>query len=172
VTRLANPEAVFLTVGVVVERRPATSPWADHLWRAVEVLEAAPDLPDWTPLREEAGRTLFFAGRAEVALHPTDTANYKHNLEAAQPLVWVILRPAPTPAGLALRAVTVDPGEAHIHADVGNDLLESLPMPPGLRDLAAEFVARHHKEHAFHKRQRDRADPEALARRTRLEDEE
>lgn len=171
-THLANPEAVFLTVGVVIERRPATSRWADHVWRAVEVLEAAPDLPDWTLLREEAGRALFFAGRAEVALHPTDTANYKHNLEADRPLVWVILRPAPTPAGLALQSVTVDPGEAHIHADVGNDLLESLPMPPGLRGIAAEFVARHHKERAFHKRQRDRADPEALARRARLEDDE
>ena len=171
-THLANPEAVFITVGVVVERRPGVTPWAEHVWRAVEVLEAAPDLPDWTPLREEAGRTLFFAGRAEVALHPTDTDNYKHNLEAERPLVWVVLRPAPNAAGLTLQSVTVDPGEAHIHADVGNDLLESLPMPAGLRDLTAEFIARHHKERTFHKRQRDRADPEALARRARLEDDE
>lgn len=171
-THLANPEAVFVTVGVVMERRPAASPWADHVWRAVEVLEAVPDLPAWTILREEGGRTLFFAGTAEVALHPTDTDNYKHNLEAERPLAWVILRPAATPAGWELQAVTVDPGEAHIHADVGNYLLESLPMPPGLRDLTADFVTRHHKERRFHKRQRDRADPEALARRARVGDEE
>lgn len=167
-----NPESVFVTVGVLMERRPAVTRWADHVWRAVEVLEDAPEVPDWTLLREEAGRSLFFAGRAEIALHPTDTSNYKHNLEAERPLAWVILRQADTPAGLRLQTVTVDPGEAHVHADVGNDLVESLPMPPGIRALAAEFVARHHKERAFFKRKRDQADPEALARRARVDDDE
>ncbi len=166
------PDSVFLPVGVLVERRPSASRWVDHAWRAVEVLEQAPEVPAWTVLREEAGRTLFFAGLAEVALHPTDTDNYKHNLEAATPLVWVVLRAGETPAGLKLQSVTVDPGEAHIHADVGNDLVESLPIPPGLRAVTAEFVARHHKDRVFHKRRRDAADPEALARRPRREEEE
>ncbi|MGG5807860.1 DUF3305 domain-containing protein [Falsiroseomonas sp. CW058] len=167
-----SPDALFLPVGVLVERRPAVSRWADHVWRAVEVLEDAPEVPPWTVLREEAGRTLFFAGLAEVELHPTDTSNYKHNLEAATPLVWVILRPAAeTPSGWRLQTVTVDPGEAHVHADVGADLLESLPMPPGLRAVTAGFVARHHKERGFWKRKRDQADPEALARRPREEEE-
>lgn len=168
----ALPDSVFLPVGVLMERRPAVSQWADFTWRAVEVLEEAPEVPDWTLLREEGGRSLFFAGRAEVALHPTDTSNYRHNLEAPTPLVWVVLRPGDTPAGLRLQTVTVDPGEAHIHADVGNDLLESLPMPAGLRAVAQDFVARHHKERGFYKRRRDRADPEALARRPRPEEEE
>lgn len=167
-----NPDSLLLPVGVLVERRLAASRWADHVWRAVEVLEEAPEVPDWTVLREEAGRTLFFAGRAEVALHPTDTANYKHNLEAERPLVWVVLRPGDTPAGFLLQAVTVDPGEAHVHADVGNDLVESLAMPPGLRATTEAFVARHHKERGFWKRRRDQADPEAMARRPRVEEEE
>jgi hypothetical protein len=166
VTRAANPDALFLPVGVLMERRPGSTPWAEHAWRAIEVLEDAPEVPDWTVLREEAGRTLFFAGRAEVSLHPTDTSNYKHNLEAATPLAWVILRPdGASPAGWRLQGVTIDPGEAHLHADVGSDLLESLPMPPGLRALANDFVARHHRERGFWKRQRDRADPEAMSRR-------
>lgn len=167
-----NPESLFVPVGVLAERRPGVTPWADEVWRVVEVLEAAPPVPPWTLLREEEGRALFFAGVAEVALHPTDTSNYKHNLEAAQPLVWVTLRPAETPSGHALQAVTVDPGEAHLYADAGEDLLESLPMPPGLRAVAADFVARHHKEREFHKRKRDRADPEALARRGPAQDDE
>lgn len=172
-THFASPDSLFIPVAVLMERRPAVTPWAEHVWRAVEVLEQAPDVPPWTMLRQDAdGRALFFAGKAEVALHPTDTSNYKHNLEAAQPLIWVVLRAAETPAGLMLHGVTVDPGEAHAYADVGNDLLESLPMPPGLRSAVAEFVARHHKEREFHKRRRDRADPEALARRSRLEEEE
>ena len=55
--------------------------------------------------------------------------------------------------------------------DSGADLLESLPMPPRLRAMTEAFVARHHVERVFHKRRRDRADPEALARRRREEGE-
>ncbi len=168
-----NPESLAIPVAVVMERRRGVTPWADFVWRAVEVLEDAPDVPPWTVLREAGdGRTLFFAGAAEVLLHPTDTSNYKHNLEAATPLAWVVLRQAATPSGLALHGVTVDPGEAHLHADTGSDLVEALPMPPGLRELAAAFVARHHKDHAFYKRKRDKADPNALARRAPVDEEE
>lgn len=167
-----NPDSLFVRVSVIAERRPAVTRWVEHVWRAVEVLEEAPEVPAWTLLREDdAGRALFFAGDAEVALHPTDTANYKHNLEAAQPLVWVVLRPAENAAGFTLQGVTIDPGEAHVYADAGNDLLESLPMPPGLRALAEGFVARHHRERGFFKRRRDQADPEALARRARADDD-
>jgi hypothetical protein len=164
-----NPHALRIPVAVLVERRPAVTQWADAIWRPVEVLEDAPPVPAWTLLREDQGRALFFAGLAEVALFPTDTENYKHNLEAAQPLVWVTLRPAETPPGVILQAVTVDPGEAHLYADAGNDLLEALPMPPGLHAATAAFVAEHHKERQFQKRKRDRADPQALARRGRAE---
>ena len=132
------------------------------------MLEEAPDLPPWTVLREEAGRTVFFAGSAEVALYPTDTDNYRHNLASAQPLVWVLLRPAETPIGWTLQTVTADPGEAHLYADVGQDLLESLPMPPRLHVEMTAFVERHHKERGFWKRKRDQADPEALAHRSRI----
>jgi len=167
-----SPDTVGIPVAVLAERRPGVTKWAEHVWRVVEVLEAAPPVPAWTLLREEAGRSLFFAGEAEVLLHPTDTTNYKHNLEAAQPLVWAVLREGATPSGFVLQTVTVDPGEAHLHADAGNDLVEALPMPPGLRAAATEFVARHHKEQAFFKRKRDRADPEAMARRDRAGEEE
>lgn len=166
-----NPNSLRIPVAVLAERRPGSTKWSDEVWRVVEVLEAAPPVAPWTKLREEAGRALFFAGESEVTLHPTDTSNYKHNLEAAQPLVWVVLRAGDTPAGIALQTVTVDPGEAHLHADAGNDLLEALPMPPGLRAATADFVARHHVEREFHKRRRDRADPEAMARRVRDDDE-
>lgn len=166
-TTMTTPGSLRLPVAVLAERRPSASAWQDWSWRVVEVLEEAPpDLPPWTVLREaEGGRTLFFAGAAEVALHPTDTDNYKHTLEADTPQVWVVLRPVEAPPGMALHLVTVDAGEAHLYADVGADLLESLPMPPGLRAAATAFVAEHHRERGVFKRRRDRADPEALGRR-------
>ncbi len=166
---LEVPGTIRVPLAVLVERRPGTSAWAAWSWRVVEVLEDAPDLPPWTVLREEGGRTLFLAGRAEVELHPTDTANYRDNLRADPPLVWVVLREADAPPGLRLYTVTVDGGEAHLYADTGNDLLESLAMPARLRAVVEDFVSRHHVERAFHKRRRDRADPEALARGGGLE---
>lgn len=164
-TTLDTPDTIRIPVAVLAERRGGSTPWQDWVWRVVEVLEDAPeDLPPWTLLRQaEDGRALYFAGRAEVALHPTDTPNYRHNLQADPPRVWVVLRPVDAEPGMALQAVTVDGGEAHLYGDVGADLLESLPMPPGLRAATEAFVARHHVERSFHKRRRDRADPEALA---------
>lgn len=164
---LEVPGTIRIPVAVLAERRPGVTRWADWSWRAVEVLEGAiPDLPPWTLLREAEGRALFLAGRAEVALHPTDTANYRDNLAAPAPAIWVVLRAAEgAPQGLLLHAVTLDPGEAQIYADAGNDLLEALPLPPGLHAAAEAFVAAHHREREVHKRRRDRADPEAMARR-------
>jgi hypothetical protein len=159
--QLEVPGTLRIAVAVLAERRPGVTRWAEWVWRAVEVLEQAPELPPWTLLREDAGRSLFFAGTAEVALYPTDTPNYRDNLAAAAPSIWVVLRPVEPPPGLALHAVTVDTGEAHLYADSGADLLESLPLPPGLRAVMEGFIARHHVERGFHKRRRDRADPEA-----------
>ena len=167
---LEVPGTVRIRVGVVVERRPGVTPWAEHAWQAREVLEDSPEAAPWTILREDAGRTLFLAGTAEVALHPTDTDNYIHTLEQDPPRIWVVLRPVQDAPGFALQAVTVDAGEAQLYAESGSDLLESLPMPPGIRLLVERFVAEHHKVREFHKRKRDRADTEALGRRSRVDE--
>jgi hypothetical protein len=167
---LEVPGTVRVEVAVVVERRPGVTPWADFAWQPREVLEDFPPAAPWTVLREEAGRTLFLAGAAEVALHPTDTDNYIHNLEQDPPRAWVVLRPTEAAPGYALQAVTVDAGEAQLYAESGSDLLEALPMPPGLRLLVERIVAEHHRQREFHKRKRDRADTEALGRRSRVEE--
>jgi hypothetical protein len=41
-------------------------------------------------------------------------------------------------------------------------------MPAPVRTAIEAFVAEHHVERPFHKRERSRADPEALARRSPL----
>lgn len=160
-----TPDTRHFPVAVVAERRASTSPWADWIWRVVDVIEDAPETPPWTLLRQEPARSLYLAGHAVVAMHPTDTDNYRQNLEGGDPRLWVVLRAAGGEPGMALHLVTLDPGEAHLYADVGNDTLESLPLPAFLLQPARDFVARHHKERSFHKRSRERADPEALARR-------
>ena len=44
-----------------------------------------------------------------------------------------------------------------------SDLVDVVPMPQSVRAVIDVFVAEHHVERPFHKRERDRADPEALA---------
>ncbi len=56
--------------------------------------------------------------------------------------------------------------------EAGSDLVETVPMPNAIRRMVAAFVAEHHVEQPFVKRKRDRADPEALARRMPTRDGE
>ncbi len=155
-------------VGVVVERRRGVTPWSDWVWRPVAVLLDLPDAEAWTVLRDEGDATLFYAGAADLVLYPTDTDNYRHTLEQAPPRLWVVLQPAEsTPLGWRLQAVTVDAGEAELHGESASAVMEALPLPAPLVVLLEDYIARHHKDRGFHKRKRDRADPEALARRPR-----
>ncbi|WP_404383785.1 DUF3305 domain-containing protein [Caenispirillum salinarum] len=152
-------------VAVVAERRPCRSPWLDHVARVDAVLPAAVDCAPWTPLGEEAGAMRFFAGNTDIVARKADTKNYKDNLEAPQPAVYVVLRKGATPLGWSLLLATADPAEAQAHGECGDDLLEAVAMPPEVRDWLTDFVTRHHVERKQWKRRRDRVDPEAMAPR-------
>jgi len=152
-------------VGVVVERRKAASPWLDFLWRPVSVLAGEPAAAAWTQLSVEGDAVTFYAGAATVELHRTETANYLSNLASGAPQLWVVLRPTGVEPPYALLTVTADPAEGEALTEAGNDLVETVPMPAAVADTLEAFVAEHHVERPFFKRQRDRADPQALARR-------
>ena len=68
--------------------------------------------------------------------------------------------------------MTADPSEGEAFTETGTDLVEVVPLPDNVREAMIDFVAEHHVEQAFFKRQRDRADPEALARRDPMKDED
>jgi len=162
---LSTPPLARIAVGVVIERRAATSPWIDHLWRPVRVLAGAPEAAPWTPLPGASGADTFYAGAAEVELYRTETANYRDNLTSGQPFLWVVLRPTGSDPPFSVVTVTADPAEGEAFTETATDLVETVPMPEAIAEAVAAFVAEHHVEHAFHKRKRDRVDPEALGRR-------
>lgn len=161
-----------ITVGVVVERSKSASPWNDFLWRPVSALSGAPATPPWTKLSDDGERATFFAGVADIELHRTETENYRGNMTSGTPLLWVVLRPSEAKMPYDLLLVTADPAEGEAMTEAGNDLVETVPMPEAIQQAVADFVAEHHVERAFSKRQRDHADPEALGRRTPASDEE
>ncbi len=161
----AEPLAL-IGVGVVVERRKAKSAWAEFLWRPISVLAGEPDATPWTLLDGDADCTTFYAGAAEIALYRSDCGSYRDNLATDAPKLWAALRATGADPPFAIVAVTADPSEGEALATSGTDLVEALPMPASIHSAIAAFVAKHHVEDAaFSKRVRDRADPEALARR-------
>jgi uncharacterized protein DUF3305 len=152
-----------IAVAVIVERRRAKSPWLDFIWRPVAVLAGTPEAAPWTPLSDARDRSLFYAGDAVVELYRTETANYRSNLASDAPALWVILRPDLPRHAYKLLAVTADPAEGEAFAGSGGDLVEPVPMPAVIADAIGDFIAKHHVERPFFKRQREPAAPPAHA---------
>ena len=161
----AVPPLASIPVGVVVERSKSSSQWADFYWRPVGVLAGTPDTPPWTKLNDDGERASFYAGSAEIELYRTETANYRDNLRLETPLLWVILRPVEADPPYELAAVTADPAEGEAMTEAGANLVDTVAMPESVQQAVAAFVAEHHVEEVFVKRKRDRANPEAMARR-------
>jgi hypothetical protein len=153
---LTSGALLTIAVGVVVERHKAASPWLDFVWRPAAVLPGMPAAEPWTSLGTTGDTTTFFAGTATVALYRTETANYIDNLSSGAPLLWVVLRPTEGQPPYEVLAVTADPAEGEAFTEAGNDLVETVPMPAEIREAVEAFVAEHHVERKFFKRQRDR----------------
>jgi hypothetical protein len=153
-----------IPVGVVVERRTAASQWIEFTWHPLAVLPGRPEAAPWSPLSRDATAATYYVGPSEIELYRTDTGSYRHNLASESPSLWIVLRPTGNEPPFELQTVTADPAEGESHTQAGNDLVGAVPMPTAIRQIVAEFVARHHVEQSFHKRKREHADPEALAR--------
>jgi hypothetical protein len=161
----AAPPLARIPVGVVVERRKARSAWIDFTWAPVAVLPGTPAAARWTVLSEVGDATRFYAGLAEIALYRTEAGNYRDNIASGQPSLWVALRATGAEPPYDVLAVTADPAEGEAFTQAGDDVVEAVPMPTAILETIAAFVAGHLTAQAFVKRERDRADPEALARR-------
>ena len=125
-----------------------------------------PEAAPWTELPHDGDRATFYAGAAEIELYRSEAGNYRENLLVENPLLWVALRQTETGPPYVLAGVTVDPAEGESWAALGNDLVDTVPMPSLIEAVVADFVAEHYVEQPFSKRTRDRAHPETLARRS------
>ena len=158
--------AKTITVGVVVERSKGASPWADYLWRPVSAFTGVPSAAAWTKLSDDGERATFFAGTTDIELYRSEAGNYRENLVVEQPLLWVALRSTAGDPPYMLVGATADPAEGESWVALGTDLVDSVLMPGAVEAAVADFVSEHFVEQPFHKRKRDRADPEGMARRS------
>ena len=139
-----------ISVGVVVERRKAASPWIDFTWRPVTVLPGAPAAAPWTQLSADGDVATFYAGAADIALYRTETTNYRDNLATGAPSLWVALRP--TGVEPPYRPHRGDRRSGRRRRPIpqnGDDLVEAVPMPEPMRAVVEAFVAEHHVERPF-----------------------
>jgi len=159
------PALSRMSVGVVVERRKAASAWIDYNWQPVAVLPGRPQAEPWTALDVNGDAATFYVGAADLALYRTETGHYRDNLASGAPLLWVALRPTGIEPPFRVVAVTADPAEGESFTQAGDDLVGAVPMPSAVHDMLEAFIAEHHVEQPFFKRERDRADPSGPARR-------
>jgi len=108
---------------------------------------------------------MFYAGAAEIELYRSETGNYRDNLNSGIPSIWISLQATGGDPPYEIAAVTADPAEGESLTEAGTAIVEAVAMPEPVRAAIAAFVLQHHVEAVFHKRKRDRADPEAMARR-------
>ncbi len=150
---LDNERSRTLPVGVVLRQTPGVTRWAGISWRVSGLLPgAAPG--HWAELRREAAAVEYHAATAPLTLWRTDTEAYLVALNATPPCIWVVLRQSVPDARPEVLTVTASAYEAQDYADNGEDIVERVPMPEGLRHWIGEFVARHHRDEAFVKRKR------------------
>lgn len=165
-----------MPMGVVVERRDIDNPWQEHVWRAVAVIPGAPPVNEWRRLNQGPGWVQYHAATLPLTLHRGETEAYLMTLGEHPPSLYVVLRP--TSAGstheIKPHLVTAAAFEAQEHLDAGEDIVERVPMPPGVAAWVQDFVERHHSHKPFVKRKRRRGDavgnepPEDPPRRSRV----
>lgn len=146
---------VSLPVGVLLRRAPGVTRWVKWNWTATAVLPGAGP-GNWTELRRDGDAVEYHAATVTLELHRTLTEAYLVSLNTKPPSVFVILRPDPAPNGRPeVLTVTASAYEAQDYSG-GEEIVEPVPMPPGLEAWIADFCARHHKEEEFVKRKRKR----------------
>ncbi len=147
-----------LPVGVVVRKSPGVTRWAKWAWKVVAVLPGAGPA-QWRELRREGEVVDYHAATLTLDLWSSDTEAYRVALASDPPGVIVVLREdtnADDDLPWRAVAVTASPFEGQDYLDSGDGLVERVAMPPGMVAWVADFVARHHVEEPFVKRQRDR----------------
>jgi len=151
--------SISIPVGVVLSREKIDHPWQEYVWRPVGVFLNAPEISEWRELRRDERSVHFHAATLPLELHPKEAGAYKVNLETGEPAVYVVLRHDPSTTSewpVSVLLVTASPHDAQAYNESGLEVIELLPMPEPLIELVREFVAVHHVDQPFYKRQRQK----------------
>lgn len=147
-----------MPVGIVVRRTPGITRWAKWAWKVVAVLPGAGPA-NWRELRREGEAVEYHAATLNLDLWSSDTEAYQVALAAKTPGVVVVLQTNEAEDNTLpwrVTHITASPYEGQDYMDSGEGLIETVPMPLGLIRWVHDFVAEHHQDEVFIKRQRDK----------------
>ena len=102
----------------------------------------------------------YHAATLLLELFRKETESYIVNLTDGMPRLYVVLREddeGTSEHDYVPFLVTASPHEAQDYLDSGEEIVEGIPMPPGVFEWLQAFVDFHHVEEKFVKRKRDKA---------------
>lgn len=148
---------ISVPLGVVVARERVDSPWQEYAWRPLSVFTAAPPITRWRKLQEGAGFEHYHIATLDLELHRKETTGYAVNLVNGEPSIYVVLREGAANGGdeaIHAHLVTASPFDVQAYGHNGDEIIGRVAMPDSVVELVRSFIATHHVEDAFVKRQR------------------
>ncbi|TWI89559.1 uncharacterized protein DUF3305 [Roseibium hamelinense] len=143
------------SLGIVLEKRPSSHRWADHVWKLAGVVPDMPATQGWQLAEMRHGTEVYHLAPADLTLHRRMGEAYDANIETENPALWVLLDDAPDmPVPYELRSVTVDPYEAQGFMDSAEGLVERLSIPAEILHWMVAFLRQMPEPEEFKKRKR------------------
>jgi hypothetical protein len=99
----------------------------------------------------------YHAATLDIEIFAKETEGYRVNLQSTKPAIYVVLRrnvDSGSVHEVEVFHVTVCPFEASQYTDMGDDIVEGVPMPPEIAAWLADFIDKHHVDVPFVKRKR------------------
>jgi len=157
--RSVDEREASIPLGIVVEKRKSSHPWADWIWKPVSVFMNAPERAKWEEMRRTDEAVQYHAGTLFLQLHRKDTEALRSNLMLEQSVLYVVLQEdenATQEFPFTPHVVTASAYEAQDLEDAGDDIVEKVAMPETVAAFIQAFVEEHHVEEKFIKRKRDK----------------
>ena len=161
--RSIETKEASITLGVIVEKRKSTHPWADWIWKPVAVLCNPPKAEPWSELVSGDEYIRYHAASLPLVLHHKETEALTLNLMLPQPELYIVLRNSEdldSEFPYEPHLITASSYDAQDYTDAGDDIVEKVEMPEPIAAFVQAFVEEHHVEEKFIKRRRDRLNVE------------
>jgi len=159
ILRSVEKHEVSIALGIVVEKRKSSHPWADWTWMPVAVVPNAKPSADWEELVASENCIQYLAGTLFLTLHRKDCEALRANLMLPVPELYIVLQEGEDLSAdfpYFPHSVTASAYDAQDAADAGDDIVEKVAMPEPVAAFVQAFVEEHYEEETFIKRKRDK----------------
>ena len=136
-----------MPIAVVMQRRPASHPWAEDSWSAVAVVPDTGSLAPVTPLAGEPGREAYLVSGLRLELYPDEDDGYFENWAAPEPKVFVLWRMQEQRAMPVTASVSY--GEGTRMLDSGEPV-DGVAMPVEIHAWLAHYLQAHYRPRERH----------------------